>query len=370
MTLECNKVSGINLAQGVCDTALPPPVAQAAHEAIERGHNSYTRFDGIPELRQAIAEDLFTRRRLRYSPDGEIIVTSGATGAFYVACAALLEPADEVLLFEPYYGYHAATVTALGGVAVPVPLRPPSWTFTRAALEAAYTARTRALVVNTPANPSGKVFDDVELNEIAEFARDRDLTVITDEIYEHFLYDGRPHRSPADLPALRDRTIMIGGFSKTFAVTGWRIGFLACPADLAAAMGALNDLIYVCAPAPLQHAVAAGLALLPSAFYQQLATSYQRKRDLVCAALRDAGLEPHVPQGAYYVLADVSRIAGRSSKERALRLLAETKVATVPGCAFGNGPELDQLVRFCFAKDDAVLDDVCERLRRWSRMGR
>jgi aminotransferase len=362
MTLECARVGGINLAQGVCDTPVPEVVRHAATRAIDQGRNSYTRYDGVSELRSAIAGDLERRSGLVYDPETEIVVTNGATGAFAITCGALLAPGDEVILFEPYYGYHLLTLRAFGLTARAVPLTAPSWTLDPLALKQAVTANTRAIVVNTPGNPSGKVFSEDELTTIAGIAADHDLLLITDEIYEHFLFDGRRHTSPAALPGLRERTVTIGGFSKTFAVTGWRIGFAACPRELALPLGTVNDLLYVCAPGPLQLGVAAGLRQLDDDFYAALRGEYSAKRDRICDALAAAGLVPFVPQGAYYVLADVQSIQGDTSKARALRILERTKVASVPGSAFFSGDRGETMTRFCFAKQDAELDEACRRL--------
>jgi aminotransferase len=221
----------------VCDTEVPLPVRRAAQAAIDEGVNSYTRHDGLRDLRAALARKLASFHGLSYDPETEIVVSAGATGAFYCACLALLDPGDEVLFFEPYYGYHVNTLLAAAAVPRYVRLRPPRWQFTAADLEGAATARTKGIMINTPANPSGKVWSRQDLDVVAEFARRRDLFVFTDEIYEHFLYDGRRHVAPASIPGLRDRTITMSGLSKTFSITGWRIGYAACPATFAEMLG-------------------------------------------------------------------------------------------------------------------------------------
>ncbi len=363
MTLECTAAGGINLSQGVCDTEVPEPVRRAAQAAMDQGENIYTRYDGIAELREAISASL-AARGLHYAAAGEIVVTVGATGAFYDACVSLLDAGDEVILYEPYYGYHFDTLLALGAQPRTVTLAPPGWGFDRAALDAVASPRTRAIVVNTPANPSGKVFTEAELAVVAAFAEERDLWIITDEIYEHFLYDGRRHVAPATLPGARDRCVTIGGFSKTFAVTGWRIGYAAAPAAVAARIGYVNDLFYICAPAPLQRGCAAGLQALGPDFYDELRRDYLNKRDKLCTALGRAGITPCVPEGSYYVLADTSRLPGSTSKERVMGLLAKTGVAAVPGAAFYLGTTGDRLARFCFAKKENDLDEACRRLER------
>ena len=363
MTIACAKAGGVNLAQGVCDTPVPEAVRRAAQAAIEEGVNTYTRSDGLPELRRALAAKMRRDDGLDYDPEGEIVVTSGATGAFYVAVQALLEPGDEVVLFEPYYGYHRNTLEALGVRPAYVGLRAPDFAFEPSALRAALGPRTRALVINTPGNPSGKVWTRAELEAVGRIARERDLYVFTDEVYEHFVFDGKKHISPAALPGLRERTITMNALSKTFAITGWRIGWLAAPAQLAEAFAHLHDLVYVCAPAPLQLACARGLERLDPEYYAAIGVEYQRKRDQLCAALADAGLEPTVPAGSYFALADVSRLPGATGDERALALLERAGVASVPGTAFWRDGEAHRLSRFCFGKTDADLDLACRRLR-------
>ena len=363
MTVECARVGGINLAQGVCDTPVPEVVRRAAQAAIEAGANTYTRSDGIPELRAALAAKMRRDDDLAYDPESEIVVTSGATAAFYVAAQALLEPGDEVVLFEPYYGYHRNTLEALGVRPTYVSLRAPDFSFRSAELEAALTQRTRALVINTPGNPSGKVWTRAELEALGEIARARDLWIFTDEVYEHFVFDGRRHLSPAALPGLRERTITMNALSKTFAITGWRIGWVAAPRPLAASFAHLHDLVYVCAPAPLQVACAVGLEKLNPEYYAAIGVEYARKRDQLCAALAEAGLAPSVPAGSYFALADLSRLPGGTGEARALALLERSGVACVPGTAFWRGAEGDRLGRFCFGKTAPDLDEACRRLK-------
>lgn len=362
MSIECEKVHGINLAQGVCDTTLPPSVGRAAKDAIDNACNSYTRYDGIGELRRAIARKLCLYNRIKTDPETQITVSGGSTGAFYCACLALLNPGDEVILFEPYYGYHVNTLLAAQAIPTYVTMEAPDWSFTPQDLEAAVTSRTKGIMVNTPANPSGKVFSQAEIEWIAEFAMRHDLFVFTDEIYEYFLYDGRRHISPGALPGMEDRTITISGFSKTYSITGWRIGYSASDPQWARMIGYMNDLVYVCAPSPLQWGVVAGLNDLSAQFYRQLAKDYAVKRDRLCQALERAGLPPCSPQGAYYILANVSRLPGNDSKDRAMNLLSLTGVATVPGSAFFHGPQGESFVRFCYAKSDAELTEACQRL--------
>jgi aminotransferase len=367
MSIECARVGGLNLSQGVCDVGIPDVVREAARQAIDDGVNSYTRYDGLPELREAIARKLHRFYGVSLDPERNITVTSGATGAFYSACLALLEPGDEVILFEPFYGYHVSTLRAVEAVPRYVSLEPPDWTFSPEALEKAAGPRTRGIMLSAPANPTGKLFSREELAWVADFARRRDLFVFTDEIYEHFVYDGLSYTSPLTIEGLRERTIAISGLSKTFSITGWRIGYAVADERWSRTLGYFSDLVYVCAPAPLQAGVARGLDALPPAFYEDLAREYQQKRDQVCRSLEVAGLRPHWPKGAYYVMADISAIPGKTSKERAMSLLAATGVACVPGEAFFHDGGGEHLARFCFAKRDEVLDEACRRLEahRW-----
>jgi len=362
MSVACERAGGVNLAQGVCDTELPELVARGAEDGIRKGFNSYTRHDGLARLRTAISLKCLRDNGLTVDPETQIVVSAGSTGAFYCACLALLNPGDEVLLFEPFYGYHINTLKAARAVPVTVPLSPPDWHFSMADLEKAVTSRTRGIMINTPSNPSGKVFTRAELELLGEFAERHDLFVFTDEIYEYILYDGRTHISPASLPGLAKRTIAISGFSKTFSITGWRIGYTVCDARWASAIGCVNDLVYVCAPAPLQYGVAEGLDRLEPSFYIELAAAYAERRDKLCRTLERVGLAPFVPQGAYYVLADARRIEGRTSLDKAMRLLERTGVASVPGEAFFNEGRGDHLIRFCFAKSQDDLEEACRRL--------
>jgi aminotransferase len=363
MTVECDRVGGINLAQGVCDTEVPAPVAARAVEAIAQGLNIYTRMDGIEPLRRAIADKLVRHNGIHADPEGEILVTSGATASFQAACMALFDPGDEVILFEPFYGYHLNTLRALRVNATSVPLAEPIWALDPDALRAAITPRTRGIVVNSPSNPCGKVFSRAELEAVATLAIEHDLFLLTDEIYEYFVFDGARHISPAALPGMAERTISISGLSKTFSITGWRVGYLVADRRWMGAIAYFHDLVYVCAPSPFQHAAAAGLMELPDSFYRGLSVEYQAKRDMLCDALARAGLTPSVPQGAYYVLADVTQLPGATAREKARALLRNSGVAGVAGTAFFSAGRGDNLIRFCFAKRDQDLAQACERLR-------
>jgi aminotransferase len=363
MSVECDRMGGVNLAQGVCDTEVPEVVAEGAIAAIRAGLNIYTRLDGIARLRLAIAEK--TARTLGITVDSErdVLVTSGATGAFHAAAMALLNPGDEVLVFEPFYGYHVSTLKSLRVTPVLVALTAPDWGLDLDAVRAAITPSTRAIVVNTPANPCGKVFTRQELEGLAEIAEEFDLFCLTDEIYEHFVYGGVKHLSPAAIPGMRKRTILMSGFSKTFSVTGWRVGYLIADARWVGSIGYFHDLTYVCAPAPLQQGCADGVERLGAEFYEGLAREHEGKRTMIVDALRAAGMTPYVPDGAYYVLASAANLPGATAAEKARALLAKTGVASVAGSAFFRPGKGEDLLRFCFAKKDKDLVKACRRLR-------
>ena len=361
MTRECERVNGINLGQGICDMPTPPLVAQGAIDAIRDRKSVYSYPEGIRELRQKIAAKLARDNGITADPDTEIVVTVGASGAYAAALHALLDPGDGILLMEPYYGYHLNAAVVAGLEPQFVTLAPPEFSVELAHLRDAVRPNTRAIVVCTPSNPSGKMMGRRELEAIATVARERDLLVITDEIYEYIKYEGRPHVSPATVGDLRERTVSIMGLSKTFSITGWRLGWATAPAELARAIALVNDLYFVCAPTPLQHGAAAGFGAPPE-FFTELASTYQKKRDRICAALHEAGMRPIVPQGAYYVLADVAHLGFETAREAAMDLLERRGVASVPGSAFYRGAAGEGLLRFCFAKEDDVLERACRKL--------
>ena len=363
MSVLAEQAGAINMAQGICDTEVPDVVREAAKAAIDEGNNIYTRLDGIARLRTAVANDWERRRGYSVDPDRAVLVTNGATGAFYAAARALLDAGDEAILFEPLYGYHAGTLASMGVVPVIVPQAYGTWALDMDAVRAAVTGRTRAIVINTPGNPSGKVFTLAELQQLADLAIEHDLFVFCDEIYEHFVYSGHRHISMATLPGMRGRTITFSGFSKTYSVTGWRIGYLVADPRWVPAIGYFHDLYFICAPSPFQHGCAAGLEQLPPSFYAELASSHEAKRARTLDALTAAGLTPHTPDGAYYILADATPLAGATAAEKARDLLRRTGVAAVAGSAFFRKGEGENLLRFCYAKRDADLHEALRRLQ-------
>jgi aminotransferase len=363
MTRACNARNGINMAQGVCDLEVPRIVIEGAYAAMNSGVNIYTPTEGLPRLRNAIAAKMKRFYEVEIESE-QVLVSDGATGAFYTACMALLNPGDEVILFEPYYGYHRSTLTSLGAVPTFVRLEAPQWNLDMDALEAVVTSKTRAMVICNPANPSGKVYTREELEQIGAFAEKHGLIVFSDEMYEHFLYGDAVHITALSVPRLKDRCVVLSGFSKVFSITGWRLGYAIAPVSVIEAMAQLNDLIYVCAPAPLQIGAAIGLEELGDEYYTELARIHEHKRDLFCGALRDAGLNPSVPSGAYYVMTDVSSVAGSDDFEKAMEILEITGIASVPGRAFYHDDAGSNLVRFCYSKPLEVLEEAANRIRK------
>ncbi len=361
MTRACERVEGINLGQGICDLPTPELVREGAIRAIRERKSTYSYPEGITELREAIARKLARDNGMRADPRSEIVVTAGSSAAFTCAIHALLDAGDGILLLEPYYGYHLNTAIVAGLEPQFLALPPPRFELTEAALRAALRENTRAIVVCTPSNPAGRMYTRSELEALARVAEAADLLVITDEIYEYIRYDGREHIPPATVGKLAPRTVTIMGLSKTFSITGWRLGYAVAPEAMARGITLVHDLFYICAPTPLQHGVAAGFEA-PKEFFAAMQADYATKRAMTCEALTAADLPPIVPEGAYYVLADVSRLGHSTSRDAALALLEETRVASVPGSAFWQTTHGERYVRFCYAKEEAVLAEACRRL--------
>ncbi|MDR0551005.1 MAG: aminotransferase class I/II-fold pyridoxal phosphate-dependent enzyme [Spirochaetaceae bacterium] len=360
MSIECDDVNGINLAQGICDLPLEKVLSDKAREAMEAGENHYTRYDGIDILREEIAKKARDFNRINAAPHN-IVVSGGATGALYSACFALFNPGDEIILFEPYYGYHEYTLMSLDLVPVYAALTPPDWKFNIDELQNLVTKKTKAILICTPSNPTGKIFSAEELDMLGDFCVKNNLIALTDEIYEYITFDGLQHISPASREKFNGRVVTVSGYSKTFSITGWRLGYCIADDEIVKWIGNASDLIYVCAPAPLQYGVACAIRDIPQSFYTSLKEQYQRKRDILCSTLSGLGLTPYIPKGAYYILADISSVPGKNGKDRAMYILAKTGVGVVPGEAFlrsGGGG----IARFCFAKDYSVIEQACERL--------
>jgi aminotransferase len=364
MSRECERVQGINLGQGICDLPTIPELVEGACDAIVANKATYSKYEGIDLLRERIAKKLEHYNGFKADPAKEIVVTVGSSGGFLGAVMATLNAGDEVILFEPYYGYHLNTITVLGFVPKFVPLQAPDWSIDFDALRAAFTPKTKAIVVCTPSNPSGKMFTRAELEKIGALCREFNAWIFTDEIYEYIVYDGRKHVSVASIPSCRDLAITISGFSKTFSITGWRIGYAVADARVAGPIGLMNDLFAICAPTPLQWGVARALEV-PDSYYKNLAADYQTKRDILADALSEAGFRPSIPEGSYYMLAAIPD-EFHDDREAADSLLENARVASVPGSAFFVSAAGKRMLRFCFAKDFAALEEACKRIRAFS----
>jgi len=362
MSRECERVGGINLGQGICDLPTIPELVEGACDAIASSKATYSKFEGIDLLRDRIARKTAHYNRYSVDPASEIVVTIGATGGFATAALATLNAGDEVILFEPYYGYHLNTLRVLGIETKFVSLREhDDWSIDFDELRRAFTPKTRGIVINTPANPCGKVFTRDELEKIGALCTEFNAWAFTDEIYEYIVYDGREHVSMASIDSCRERTITISGFSKTFSITGWRIGYVTADKRIAQPIGVLNDLFYICAPTPLQWGVARALEVGDD-YYAKMNADYAKKRDVLASALRDAGFTPFVPQGAYYMLAEVPDEFA-NDQEAANALLEQARVASVPGSAFYVSNRGSRMLRFCYAKDFDALEEACKRIR-------
>ena len=364
MTRLALEYDAINLAQGFPDFPAPEELKQAAIEAIRADINQYAITWGARAFREAIAEKVHWYLGLEVDPEREITVTCGSTEAMIASMMAVVDPGDEVIIFEPFYENYGPDAILTEARPRYVPLYPPDWRFDPDELRAAFTPRTKAIVINTPNNPTGKVFTREELELIAALCQEWDAIAITDEIYEHILYDGAEHIAIATLPGMRERTITINGLSKTYSVTGWRIGYAIAPPEITAAIRKVHDFLTVGAAAPLQEAGAVALRL-PRSYYERLAAEYAARRDRLLRALEEAGFGVYKPRGAYYIMTDISRFGFEDDVAFAHYLVREIGVAVVPGSSFYENPEKGrQQVRFCFCKTEATLDAAAERLLR------
>lgn len=367
MTRLALEHGAINLAQGFPDFPAPDFVKRAAVAAIEADLNQYEITWGSPRLRRAIAEKARRHYGLDYDPETEVTVTCGATEAMMAVLLALVEPGDEVVVFEPFYENYVPDAALSGARPVFVPLRPPEYRFDAEELRAAVSPRTKAIILNTPNNPCGRVFDRTELETIASLAEAADALVVTDEIYEHIVFDGRRHLPIASLPGMRERTVVISGVSKTFSVTGWRIGYVLAPASLSGAIRKVHDFLTVGAPAPLQEAAAVAIGEADArGYYGELQRMYAEHRELLVEGLRRAGFRCAMPEGAYYVMADFRELDFDGDDVAFARFLTEkVGVAPVPGSSFYRHPELGRTaVRFTFSKSRATLVEAVRRLER------
>jgi aspartate/methionine/tyrosine aminotransferase len=364
MTRLAMEHDALNLAQGFPDFPAPEQVKEAAVRAIRSDVNQYSITWGAKEFRQAIAERFERDTGLAIDPERELTVCCGATEAMISSLLAIVDPGEEVVVFEPFYENYGPDSIICGAIPRFVSLRPPAWTFDPAELAAAFNERTRAIVLNTPNNPTGKVFTRAELETIAELCQRWDAYAVSDEIYQYLVYDGAQHISIAALPGMRERSITINSMSKTYSVTGWRVGYAVAPPETSNAIRKMHDFITVGAPAPLQEAGAVALRM-PDDYYEKIRQEYAARRDRFLPALEKAGFHCYKPQGAYYIMTDISDFGFANDVEFARYMVREIGVAVVPGSSFYSRPELgSQQIRFCYSKTDATLNEAAQRLMR------
>ncbi|QQG49568.1 MAG: aminotransferase class I/II-fold pyridoxal phosphate-dependent enzyme [archaeon] len=362
MTRLADKHGALNLAQGFPDFAAPANIKEAAVRAIEGDINQYAVTWGAPNLRRAISDKASWFNGIESDPDKNVTVTCGSTEAMMATVMALAEAGEEVIMFEPAYENYIPSTVLAGATPRPVPMG-PGFTLDEEALKAAFSKRTKLVIVNTPHNPSGKVITKEELGVIADLCEDYDAIAVTDEIYEHILYDGRKHVSLATVGSMAERTVTISGISKTYTATGWRVGYTIAPAALTNAIRKVHDYMTVCAPAPMQEASAFALSL-PKSFYSDLALTYQKKRDLIASGLREIGFDFMTPEGAYYILADFGKLSKLDDTKFSYSMTIDCGVAVVPGSSFYSDRSKGRsLVRFSYSKKDSTLTDAVGKMR-------
>jgi aspartate/methionine/tyrosine aminotransferase len=357
------RYEAINLSQGYPDFAAPMELKDAARKAIADDINQYPLTWGAEPFRRAIAEHYKNLYGMSWvDPERHITVTCGSTEAMIASMLGVIDPGDEVVIFEPFYENYGPDTILSGAVPKLVRLRPPDWTFDERELRDAFGPRTRGIVINTPNNPTGKVYSREELEMVSELCQRWDAICFTDEIYERIVFDGNAHIPPASVPGMEDRTVTISALSKTYAVTGWRVGWVAAPESLTAGIRTVHDFLTVAAAAPLQEAGAVALGL-PDSFYERTAHEYTQRRDLLMHLIRDVGFEAETPGGAYYVMADITGF-GMDDVKFALHMARDVGVAVVPGSSFFSRPEDGaHLVRFAFPKKLETLEAAGERMR-------
>ncbi|MGH9499134.1 MAG: pyridoxal phosphate-dependent aminotransferase [Terriglobales bacterium] len=372
MTRQAALYGAVNLAQGFPDFPAPVEIKRAAQEAVAADLNQYAITWGAKNLRQAIARQMMEWHGISVDTETQITVCCGSTEAMISTLLAVCNPGDEVVVFEPFYENYGPDAILSGAKPVFVKLRPPQgaggeWTFDERELRAAFRLHTKAIILNTPNNPTCKVFTRTELELIRDLCVEFNVLAITDEIYEHILYDGTQHISIASLEGMRERTVTINGLSKSYSVTGWRVGWAVGPPEITGAIRKVHDFLTVGAPAPLQEAGAAALAL-PASYYQTLAKNYCARRDRLMPALVKAGFRCFRPRGAYYVMTDISGFGFTNDIEFTRHLVKEVGVAAVPGSSFYNDPhDGAQQVRFAFCKRDETLDEAGRLLQRLNK---
>jgi N-succinyldiaminopimelate aminotransferase len=363
MSLLAARTGSINLGQGFPDVDGPPEVAEAAIAAIRDGHNQYPPGPGLPALRQAVAEHQHRCYGLEHDPDTEVVVTMGATEAIAGAILGLCEPGDEVITLEPYYDSYAATIAMAGATRRVVTLRAPDFALDPAALAAAVTPKSRLVLLNSPHNPTGRVLTAAELAAVADVCLEHNLLAVTDEVYEHLVYDGARHIPLATLPGMAERTVTISSHGKTFSFTGWKVGWACGPADLIAAVRTAKQYLSYSGATPFQHAATVALGL-PASYYADLAAGLAERRDLLTQGLRDAGLTTFTSQGTYFVTTDIASVGGTDGVEFCLGLPERVGVVAVPMSVFYDDRDAGRtLVRFAFCKRPEILAEAAARLK-------
>lgn len=370
MTALANKHGAVNLGQGFPDFAAPDLIKEAARESISADINQYAPASGQPALRQAIGRKMRRHYGLEVDPDSEVTVTVGATEAIFAAIMGLVDPGDEVIVFEPYYDSYLPSLRFAGGLPRLYTLRAPDWTIDGQMLQSMFNARTKMILLNTPHNPTGKVFSKEELMLVAELCQEHDVIAVVDEVYEHILFDGLQHHSLMAMPGMRERTILISSAGKTFSVTGWKVGWAVADAALNQAVFRAHQFITYSGAAPLQEATARVLASADEqGYYEELGAMYQARRDYLVRALSEVGLAPIKPQGTYFVMVDIEGLGFDDDVAFCRHLTTEVGVAAIPPSAFyttlGGG---QMLARFAFCKTAGVLEEAARRLRRWHRV--
>ncbi|MBI2761756.1 MAG: aminotransferase class I/II-fold pyridoxal phosphate-dependent enzyme [Chloroflexi bacterium] len=357
LTYDC-----LNLSQGFPDFPAPAAIKEAAAAAVLTDVNQYTVTWGVPALREAIAEKARRFNGLDPDPATDVTVTCGAAEAMACALLSLVDPGDEVIIFEPFFETYVPDLRLCSGMPVYVELHEPHFRFDPDELRRAFSPRTRAIIVNTPHNPTGRVFDDRELGLITELCQEHGAVAITDEIYEYMTYDGRTHRSIASLPGMWENTITISGMSKTYSVTGWRLGYAIAPNALTEPLRNIHDYLTVCAPAPLQYAALAALSL-PAEYELELLQAYTKRRAMFSEILERNGFDPVQPEGAYYTMAGYSRLGDEEPRAFVERMARDARVVAVPGSAFYRPGRGGKRIRFAFCKSPETMAEADRRLR-------
>lgn len=367
MTTLANQHAAVNLGQGFPDFSGPDFLKQAAMRAIEHDINQYAPGSGRLNLREAIAHKMARHYGLPVDPITEITVTHGATEAIFTAIMGLVNPGDEVILMEPYYDSYLPSVQMAGGIPRYYTLQPPDWSIDPTALAALFSAKTKAIIINTPHNPTGKVYTEAELRLIADLCQTHDVIAIVDEVYEHIVFDGRRHLCLAALPGMAERTVTISSAGKTFSMTGWKVGWAIAAPELSQALFRVHQFVAYCGAAPLQEAVAAALQTTDS-YYTDLAGMYQANRDFLAGALTEAGLKPIISQGTYFIMVDISELGFPDDVAFCRHLTTEIGVTAIPPSAFYHNPaDGANLARFAFCKTRPILEEAARRLKQLKR---